>query len=274
MPEPTNIIDVPIAGEVSATEADLAAKIDEQLGIKGPSIETGDELHEEDTDSTETGSEDNQEEVETADTDSDETEEVVEPPTLPEPATPSDAELFIEVEDAEGVTHKITTIDDLPVDFAPKNNRQILEIIKATDNLDKQREQRDADAQTAAQTAAIKEIETQQYTSWDKEIAELVKDKRLTNSDTDKVDKVFAHMNDVNNARIKAGNPNLVSSFEDALEKFEAQEAKAEAETLKKNGNDVAKRKAAIIGNSSASAGGEHYIYRAGSARNIDDVPV
>jgi hypothetical protein len=52
-------------------------------------------------------------------TESADEEEVTEPEELApkEPATPSDEELFIEVIDADGVTHKISKIEDLPADF-------------------------------------------------------------------------------------------------------------------------------------------------------------
>lgn len=273
MPEPTNVMDVPIAGEVSANETELAAKIDEQLGIKGPEVVI-DETPEEDTGAAETNDDGSQEEVETPSTEADDEEVEIEIEKPKEIATPSDEDLFIEVLDADGVTHKISTISDLPDDFVPKNNVETLRIVSELAKLDVERERRTEQAQTDAQTAAIKEIETQQYNSWDKEIAELAKTKRIDVSNVDKVDKVFTYMNEVNQARIKAGNPNLVSSFEDALDKYEIQESKEAEAVAKKNGNDLAKQKAAMIGRSSASGSDGYRPYRAGSARNIDDVVV
>lgn len=274
--EPTNVTDPEAPGAIvipdtSATQEELNAKIDSELGLtpeakpEPPKEDTPDEP------TTPTEEPAPEEEAEPASSpDSPDTEE----PVKPEPATPSDENLFIEVEDAEGVTHKISSIEDLPTDFVPKNNRQIMEIIKATDKLDREREANAEATEKAEQEAFVEETKQAQFTSWDNEIAELAKSKRVDVSNTERINDVFGYMNEVNTARREAGNPNLITSFEDALDKFEAKEAKDTAEQAKKNGNDVAKIKSGLIGRSSASSGGNNYVYRAGSARSIDDIAV
>lgn len=276
MPEPevttpTEDVAMGAPADASTTQEELDAKIDLELGL---TPETKPEPPKEDAPdepTTPTEEPDKEEEAEPASPpDSPDTEE----PVKPEPATPSDEKLFIEVVDAEGVTHKISSIDDLPEDFTPKNNRQIMEIIKATDRLDQQRETNAAEAEKAEQAQFIEETKQAQFQSWDNEITELAKSKRVDVSNPDRINDVFGYMNEINNARREAGNPNLITSFEDALEKFEVKESKDADALAKKNGNDLAKIKSGMIGRSSASSGGSNYVYRAGSARNIDDIPV
>lgn len=272
--------------EASTTEAELAAHIDQELGLPsapkaeepaqpdvqpdetpdtGENPETPDEGAAPEPDQTVPASEETPETPE---------EEPAEEAPAPEPATPTDEELSIEIEDAEGVTHKISQIEDLPEDFAPKNNRQIIEIVSQLAKLDGQREQAAIAAEERAQQEAITQTRNEQFASWDAEIAELGKQKRVDIADSERLDSVFAYMNEVNSARIKAGNPNLVTSFEDALDKFEVKEAKDSAAAAKQSDNERAKAKASLIGRSSAAANSEPYVYRAGSARSIDDIPV
>lgn len=256
---------VPITGDVSSTPEELNLKIEKELGIphtEVPVVEP--ETPEEPV--VEPGTE--------AEEPAKETETEEEAPVVPEPSTPSDEELFIEVEDAEGVTHKISKIEDLPEDFSPKNNRQILQIVSQLGKLDAQMEQRAEQQATAAAQAEQTALRTAQFTSWDNEIAELGKEKRLDVADTKHTDEVFKFMNEVNTKRVAAGNPNLISSFEDALDKFEAAEAKEKASDKKKAENDRAKSKASLIGGSSSTGASGAQPYYSGRYRSMDDVPV
>lgn len=284
LPEP-NLNLAPVEVEnASATEAELNAKIDEELGLpsqpKGGSDGTENSGQgESDTTSADTeNASGNGESGEDSEADTDKSESTSKEDTQETqpvvPATPSDEDLFIEVEDAEGVTHKISTIEDLPEDFEPKNNRQIMEIIKATDNLDAQRTERQQQAVKAEEEAFVEQTKQDQFKSWDVEIGELAKTGRVDAKNPERLNDVFGYMNEINNARREAGNPNLISSFEDALDKFEAKEAKDKVEADKKNGNATAKLKSGVIGRSSAASTGDRYVYRAGSARSIDDIPV
>lgn len=274
MPDPvTPVVDKPAPVDASATQEDLNAKIDAELGLKptAPVVEPETLVDEPEV------------------PEEPETPEEIEPeePAKPEPATPSDEELFIEVEDAEGVTHKISVIEDLPEDFNPKNNRQALEILSKLSELDVQRKENQTAAETRAEQQAVAQAQQEQFKSWDNEVEELTKAGRLdkvTLPATDpkyldeptvtKVNDVFGFMNKINAERTKAGNPNTITSFEDALDKFEANQAKEAEAEAKKNGNDIAKQKAALIGGNSATAGGNNYVYRSGSAQSIDDVPI
>lgn len=262
------VVEEVVTEELAEPETTLEERIDAELGLPvAPKTEVAAEESVAETAEEEKVAEEQEEQV----TDP---EKPVEQPKTTEVATPSDEDLFIEVVDAEGVTHKITTIDDLPEDFSPKNNRQILEIIKATQELDAERNRRDEAATTEAEQAEIKANQDAQFKSWDKEIVEMVKGKRLDNNGQDRVNDVFGYMNEINASRIKAGNPNLITSFEDALDKFEAKE-RADGETeAKKTELDTAKKKAALIGKGSSSASTKPFFYRAGQYRSMDDIPL
>lgn len=268
-PAAPTVPEIPVT-DTSSTQAELDAKISQELNI--PPVKTEEPVEPTEPAPAEEAEPETPEEPAPAEEESPAPTETKPEPTPP--AEPSDEDLFIEVEDREGVTHKISSIEDLPEDFEPKNNRQILEIIKATDNLDNQRTEREAKAEADAATAAVEEAQTAQFKSWDAEIAELAKTERVDATNMDYLNDVFGHMNEINAARTKAGNPNLITSFEDALDKYEAKQAADKVEIDKKNENSKAKAKSALIGKSSAAAGGDHYVYRAGSARSIDDIPV
>jgi hypothetical protein len=275
-----NMPEVEIQGETSSTEAELNAKISEELGL--PTVETDESNATEtttETDTDTTTTEDDSEEQGAEETSTDESadeEEVAEPEEVApkEPATPSDEELFIEVIDADGVTHKISKIEDLPADFEMRNNRQGLEILRDLGKLDEKRENLEEERAKDEAEAAKVESQNRQLASWDKEVVELSKQKRIDVKDTDKIDGVFKLMTEINETRAKAGNPNRITSFEDALDKFEAQEAKTAAESDEKRENDKAKVKSSLIGRSSSSSKGEAPVYVAGSYRSIDDIPL
>ena len=154
------------------------------------------------------------------------------------------------------------------------NNRQILQIVSQLTKLDAQMEQRALDQAHAAEQAAVEAAQQAQFSSWDNEIKELAKDKRIDATDNDRISKVFEHIAKVNAARAKAGNPNLITSFEDGLDKFEITEAKEAANDKKKQENDRAKAKAGLIGGSSSTSGSAARPYVSGSARSMDDIIV
>jgi hypothetical protein len=285
---PTN--DAAPEAESTMSQADLEALIDTELGLPtaqpdndqlttgGKGDDDGGNAEDNAGEESETGDEPAEAEPageEDAEESEPEAEEEVDddPLNKPAPALPSDEELFIEVEDAEGVTHKISKIEDLPEDFQLKNNRQGLEIMRQLDKLEGKIEAREAERADAAAKAEQAATEQEQFTAWDKEVENLSKEKRIELGDTERINEVFGYMNEINNARREAGNPNLITSFEDALDKFEVKEAADKAEADKKNDNERAKAKASVIGRSSAAAG-DNFVYRAGQYRSIDDVPV
>lgn len=265
----------PTVTDASATEAELNAKIDAELGLP-PQEEVVEDVPD-DKPADDAGDSDTSDKPDDADTpaggDADE-EDVPGDKPKPEPAKPSDEAQFIEVEDSAGVTHKISKLEDLPEDFEYKNSRQPLEIYKQLEKLERDATEAAEIKRTQEEEAAVNQSKQEQFDAWDKEVTELAKSKRVDVKDTERIDAVFKHMNEINAARAKAKNPNLLTSFEDALDKFEAKEAADKAEQDKKNDNELAKKKSSLIGRSSAAAGGEHYVYKAGSARTIDDVPL
>lgn len=278
-------VDIPLTGEVSENAADLDAKISAELGIPvAPPTEDPAPDEPAVTPADEPAEPANEEEVVTP---AEEPEEPADEPIEEEVVTtPSNEDLFIEVEDANGVTHKISKIEDLPEDFEPKSNRQGLEILSQLSKLETQMAEREVQQARAAETKAVKDAETAQYKSWDNEVNELIKQGRLEKAalpandpkfaddpSVKRMDEVFGFMNKINTERAKAGNPNLITSFEDALDKLEASEAKTKAENDKKRETDTAKRKASLIGGSSSS-GASDFVYRSGSYKSIDDIPL
>lgn len=262
----------PIQGDRSANQAELETKIEQELGLPHTEAKKTEVIDESKADAT-TGAEDDKTTGAKDDTEESDSEEPEEKEVV-EPATPSDEELFIEVEDAEGVTHKISKIEDLPEDFSLKNNRQGLEILKGLAKLENQMEKRDADRLVAEEKAAVAEAQKVQFNAWDNEITELHKEKRIDPADTDRVNKVFEHIAKINQTRAKAGNPNLITSFEDGLDKFEASEAKEAANDKKKQENERAKSKSSLIGGSNSTGAGAAQPYYSGRYRSMDDVPV
>jgi hypothetical protein len=267
----TEVVETPVEeGKSNLSEEQLSSLIDEELKEYGyvPPVKEDQAVEEaEEPEPVEEPEipEETPEELEEAEP---------ETPAPVEPATPTDEELFIEVEDAEGVTHKISKASDLPPDFQFGTEANLLDTLDRLQDLKIKIADREKEQTQAAEAAALEEVKTAQYSSWDSEISELTKSKRLTASDTDKVEAVFGHMNEVNNARIAAGNPNLISSFEDALDKYEAKLAKDDIDAAKKNDNAAAKAKSTLIGKTSAAAGGDRQPYRSGQYRSIDDIPL
>jgi hypothetical protein len=284
--------EIPVEG-ASETPEELAAHIDAELGLDTPPAPQppteGDSSTPPADDDQDTPDEPVTDEPPVNDDDQDEPEpdDEEDEPTPSEPATPSDEESFIEVQDADGVTHKISKIEDLPEDFSPKNNRQILEIVSSLSKLEAQQEQKAAAAEKAEAEAAEKQAQIETFKAWDSEVESLQKAGRLekiaTSADDPKynddpavkrINDVFGHMNKINEERLKAGNPNLITSFEDALDKFEAQEARDKAAEDEKNQNDLAKKKSGLLGGGSGGARSTGRPYVAGSARSIDDIDV
>lgn len=216
-------------------------------------------------------------------------DDVIAPPDAPAapPAPPADDDDFsnndtpapveapdftLDVEDANGVTYKINGIEDLPEDFEPANNRQIIEILSNLGRLESERNAYEADQQADQEAEARQaEIDTIQ-TSWNDEIKSLQGDKRLPvladGSVPPKVDEVFKYMQEENAKRIEAGRP-TIRSFEDALDKLENKEFR-EAQNAKPN-KDEARKNGALVGGNSSPSGPPAQAYKAGSAKNIQE---
>ena len=240
------------------------------------------------------------------------TEEKPEPATAPElpedkPETPEDDEevelpedeikkepkeeqpdlegLFIEVEDAAGNKYKITKESDLPEDFIPKNNRQVIEILRQLDQLDQKRGDLELQKQQEAQAEAAEQRKTEVLQGWDNEIQSLIDNGILdapkakpgtklweTDPAVQKADAVFKFMVEQNKARAESGAA-PITSFAEAYMIQQAVSAKANEEAKIKADNATAKAKAGLVGRTSSPTSNEK-VYTAGSARSIDDIEI
>lgn len=266
--------------DAAAEQARLESVVDETLNLPKTEVkEVVDEKPAEQDAEQVAESEDEEVKEAEADKPDEETTDTVE-------QKPSDEELFVEVEDLNGKSYKITKIEDLPADFEPKNNRQIMEIIAQTNKLETQISERVATAAQAEQQAIIDGVRDGHMKAWDGEIKTLIDEKLLDKpklaSDNPKyaedpavakVDAVYKYMNEVNTQRREAGNPNLLTSFRDTFELMEYRDMKVAQAEAKKTETDLAKTKAGVIGNNSTT-NKDVPVYLAGSYRSIDDIPV
>lgn len=216
------------------------------------------------------------------------------PPVVPAVVVPKDYSLTImggATVDAEGKTvpgkeYKIEKIEDLPEDFVPKNNRQILEIINDLNKLETTRAKDEATSASQAQVAAAQAAQEATLKSWDTEISAMQKSgvleapklkpedpKYLTDPAMQKIAAVFNFMEKTNIARKAAGNPNLIRSFEDGYEKMDRAERVAKDAQAAKDEAETAKLKASVVGGGTAKAGGATApVYRAGQAQDMRDM--
>lgn len=287
---------------VDTTKTDQAAletRIDEELAKDGinvpkPKEEVKDDKNSDnDSSDTATSSDETDNTESDSDTtgDSEDTDETTEPDSTETDAEPtaelaSNPDFSFEVQDAGGKSYKITKIEDLPEDFEPKNNRQVMEIIAQANKLEGDIAKHEADQAVAEEKAILDTAQKEIQTGWESDIQELIDEKLLDkpklaeNSPkykddpaVKKIDEVFKYIKDTNDARKKANNPNMLTSFRDAYERMELRDIKAkQAEDGKKEG-DLAKTKAGVIGTNSTTSV-DAPVYRAGSYRSIDDIPL
>lgn len=271
--------------DASADQAALEQHIDQELGL--PTNEEtkdanadGETTEAEATTDTDGATEDGEPDETTEEADSqpdDSADQTADQPAVDGPS--------ISVTDINGKEYKITKIEDLPEDFTPKNNRQVIEILNNLQRLETETVRAAADAQAKQQEAEAQAQQQAQLKSWDSEIDQLQREGRLDKpkaapgsdgfmDDTavKKVDAVFKFMADTNSARQTAGNPNLIRSFEDALDKYELAESKKAAVEADKAETQAAKKNSSLIGGSSSGGGEGAPVYRAGQANSIWDL--
>jgi hypothetical protein len=177
----------------------------------------------------------------------------------------------MQVEDANGVTYKIAAgdnLDEVLANFEPKNNGQIMQILKDLGGLEaKQAEYQVAQEKQVEADRLAESIEHMQ-TTWQQEIAGLQGegriDKTAEGSSNARIDAVYAHMSEVNAARIAADKPPL-NSFEDALNSLEIKEAKAAKEQAAKDAKDTSRANGGLVGGSSAPASSGQPQYTGGA---------
>lgn len=220
-------------------------------------------------------------EVETPEEPEEEPEETpVEPaPKEVEPEKPVDSEtpsFSIEVQDVNGIKFTISPDDDLEkvlADFEPKNNGQVIQLMRDLDRMAVEKKTWEAEQETKATDAEKAETVANIQKAWDKEITALQGQKRLPvmadGKTPEKVDQVFKYMSEENTKRIEKGVA-LLSSFEDALDKMELNERREADKTAAKAEKEEARKKGSLIGGSSAPASSGSPVYRAGAAKNAN----
>jgi hypothetical protein len=199
-------------------------------------------------------------------------EEPVEPAAKPETAfdseTGTEDKYSFTVEDANGVTRKISAGDNLEEvlgeDFELKNQAQAMEIMRRMDKVEAQKADDDKKAQEdAAEAENAKAIEDIQV-GWNNEF------KDLDINEEGRREEIMKYMSQENDKRQADGKP-LIRTVEHALLGLEKQEAKAAEDKAAKDAKDTARKNGALVGGSSAPAAPASNVYKAGSARNVNE---
>lgn len=193
-----------------------------------------------------------------------------EKPVVPKPTTPEKpvdgsevAKLTIEVEDAEGKKHEISSIEDLPDDFVPKSNKQGLEILDKLQDLKAKQVAADKETADTTEKAAREERVAKIQEGWQSEFKEL----GVTTQEGQ--DKIFAYMRTENAKRAEQGRP-MIASIEDAKNGMDAVAMREAAAAADKVAKEEARRKGSLVGGGSAPGGTSAPVYRGGARNAVD----
>jgi hypothetical protein len=236
--------------------------------------EEGDDPDKVVADDTPKPDEDTKEEPEADDEQEEEVKDPPKPDVKPEEQSTEDKYAFT-VEDANGVTYKITAdadIEDVLKEFEPKNNGQIISILDQLRQVKEAKSLDDAKAAEDSVKAERTEAANKLLEGWGAEAKDLQAQKRIPDgADGDKrVEQVYKFMADENEKRMSAGKPTL-NSFEDALDKLENKEARTKAVEDAKSDKANARKNGALVGGSSAAATSGSPTYVRGMARNANE---
>lgn len=232
--------------------------------------ETAEESDEE-AENSEESTESEEEDTETEEESGDE-EESTEQEQEEQGETPT---FELEVEDANGEKFVLKPGDDLEKvlkDFEPKSNGQIFAVLKQLSDLENQKSEYEAEQANKAEEADKQERIANIQKGWDAEIKALQGTKRIevgANGKSERVDKVFEFMNKENDKRMQDGRP-LIQSFEDALDKLELSELRADEAKKAKEAKETARKNGGKVGGASAPATAGTPVYK-GGARNASD---
>jgi hypothetical protein len=205
-------------------------------------------------------------------------------------------DLWVEVEDSEGKSHKLVFDPQnpaafLPDDFTFKNDKQLFEILDAKAEMAALYKERSDKFETEKETKTTQEqAEAQRketLASWDAEIDDLIQAGALEAPKTkpgekgwtedpsvQKIDAIFKYMKTENDKRIADGKT-PIKSFGTAFNLYSHDEqVRAEAEKEKKEAEDTKKRGALVGGSSAASSAGDKPMYTRGKYSDIWSVPV
>lgn len=204
--------------------------------------------------------------------------------------SPTESGLKLEITDKNGKTFTLKPGDDIDTvlaEFDPKNSAQVISVLREFDKLEQKQTAWDAEQATNAATAEQKASDTARLQSWDAEITSLQGEDRigkptakpgspeyLADPAVKRVDQVFKYMVAENAARKTAGNPNLITSFADALDKLELQEIRTKQVADKKDDVETAKQKSALIGGRPSGGGNAAPVYRPGQAKSVWDIEI
>lgn len=191
------------------------------------------------------------------------------------------SDLWVEIEDAEGKTHKVSVSDSLPEGFAFKNDAQLAEYLEARNEMKQTLNQRQADFDKQQQETSAAKAQQDQLAAWDAEVSALVEAKLLdepkalpkngkTYTEAElKADPALQKINDIYAFMGSKG----LRSFGTAYTLWsQEQAASKEAQELEES-NKTAKARGSLVGGSSSSSGSDAgYVYSAGSASSIHDV--
>lgn len=194
-------------------------------------------------------------------------------------------DLFIEIEivklndDDEEVkeTVKLTYNPNDPDSFIPDgfeatNHKQLSKIMEAKQEMANKFKERQAEHDQAQGKLDTQTAQREQVAKWEVEEKELVETKAL---EADKIDDVYGYMTRENIKRTEEGKP-PITSFAMAFTSWNNDQSRIEAEEKDKKDAEEAKKKGALVGGGGGAGGngGDAKIYRAGSARSMDDIVI
>lgn len=265
-------ITAPEAPEGEQQETTTEAEVLEILG-KSPAApaeesEENEEVAEEETEESETP--ESPENPEAPATDVEDAQEVE------TPEAPSETPTFtVEIEDANGKKFTVSpddNLEDVLAEFEPKNNGQVLQLMRTLDKLGNEKAAHEASQAEEAEAAARAEQVTGIQAGWDDEIKRLQGEKRLPLDAKieDRKTAVFKFMAEENEKRQTENRP-LLQSFEDALDKLELKESKDAQVAEARREKEDNKKRGGLVGGSSAPATSSAPVYKSGMARNSNE---
>jgi len=275
------------------SQEEIEAAVDKELGLpsktepesQGDETKDEEELEESDEDGDEEEEEPPSGGEKPKESDGDEEAEEPEEPESkdekPEAAEADTSDLWIEVEDSEGKTRKLTLEDGVPDDFTFKNDKQLFDILQAFDemrNILKERtDSIEADKDKAQEETQKAERQKEVENNLNSEIDELISAGILDAPKAKPTDKDFLDDPAVKKVAevidFMKDNPTL-RSFGTALQVMTKQQADAKEKADRKADNDSAKDRGGKVGGSSATAGSQAEAYKSGQFASIYDIPV
>lgn len=178
----------------------------------------------------------------------------------------------LEVVDANGKSFTINpgdSLEEVLADFEPKNNGQIIQLLNDVNRLAAEKADYESrQAQEQEQAARQQEVD-KIMSGWTKEQEQLVTAKRLPvgadgKPKQDRIDQVFAYMQEENSSRLQTGKP-LINSFEDALDKLELKEQRQNQAKAAREAKEAARKTGSLVGGTSSPSVSQSPTYSGGA---------